>query len=501
MKSTYVILLLVAACVLVSYQEAFAATTMDSLVNLATQARSQIKIQLDRTADVSAEVRELYAKGDAETNSLIAAVERGNDSAAKQHFMSAMKIFRQITQTFSEQAQAARDTTPAETTLSVATQASEVVSKNNLIRAEKYIETLRNSAVKNNLDVDFGKAYEIIKNAKDSLAKGDYSKVDALLEELKILQAHIQEQIKEQSIQQSNARVRAFVNDYLAQIDVILNQATELGLTQEDVAKLTQIKRELEMTQDANQLVVKIKHYSVTINIVDYRNEKIGSEISKIERKLVGLEMDSDDETKSKIDTAKQIIIRIKNSTSADEKVKGLALLDSAIKEIEVHVKSKGEKTPTAQERTSQNNAETPQDLTVKEEKQTRTQDTKEKQESVPERQAQVPERAAQTPVEKKPEERAVPAKEKTENSKGSSSTEVQRLENRMAKIEPRIDDSVKSRFEMAKELLERIKNQAETNNAALPTTIRILDVLLDQIEDNLKWQENAKAADKKQGK
>jgi hypothetical protein len=94
-----------------------------------------------------------------------------------------------------------------------------------------------------------------------------------------------------------------------------------------------------------------------------------------------------------------------------------------------------------------------------------------------------------------------VPAKEKTENSKGSSSPEVQRLENRMAKIEPRIDDSVKSRFEMAKELLERIKNQAETNNAALPTTIRILDVLLDQIEDNLKWQENAKAADKKQGK
>jgi hypothetical protein len=499
MKSTYVILLLVAACVLVSYQEAFAATTMDSLVNLATQARSQIKIQLDRTADVSAEVREMYAKGDAETNSLIAAVERGNDSAAKQHFMSAMKIFRQITQTFSEQAQVARDTAPAETPLSAATQASEVISRNNLIRAEKYIETLRNSAVKNNLDVDFGKAYEIIKNAKDSLAKGDYSKVDALLEELKMAQAQIQEQIKEQSVQQSNARVRAFVSDYLAQIDAILNQATELGLTEEDVAKLTQIKRELEMTQDANQLVVKIKHYSVTINIVDYRNEKIGSEISKIERKLAGLETDSDDETKSKIDTARQIIIRIKNSTSADEKVKGLALLDSTVKEIEIHIKSKGEKTPPA-ERT-QNNTEKSQDLTVQEEKQTRTQDTQ-KQESVPERQVQVPERAAQTPAaEKKLEERAVPAKEKTENSKGSSSPEVQRLENRMAKIEPRIDDSVKSRFEMAKELLERIKNQAQTNNAALPTTIRILDVILDQIEDNLKWQENAKAADKKQGK
>jgi hypothetical protein len=494
MKPAYVILLLVAACVLVSYQEAFAATTMDSLVNLATQARSQIKIQLDRTADVSAEVREMYARGDAETNSLIVAVERGNDSAAKQHFMSAMKIFRQITQTFSEQAQAARDTAPAETTLSATTQVSEVVSKNNLIRAEKYIETLRNSAVKNSLDVDFRKAYEIIQKAKDSLAKEDYSKVDALLEELKEVQAQIQEQIKEQSIQQSNARVRAFVNDYLAQIDAMLNQATELGLTEEDVAKLTQIKQELEMTQDANQLVVKIKHYSVTINIADYRNEKIGSEISKIERKLAGLEADSDDETKSKIESARQMIIRIKNSTSADEKVKGLALLDSTVKEIEVHIKSKGEKTPPAQERASQN-AEKPQNLTVQQEKQTRTQDAKEKQENVPER-------AAQTPAaEKKPEERAVPAKEKTENSKGSISPEVQRLENRMAKIEPRIDDSVKSRFEMAKELFERIKNQAETNNAALPTTIRILDVLLDQIEDNLKWQENAKAADKKQGK
>ena len=330
------ILLVLVGSMMVGYEQVFADAYLDSLVNLATQARAQIKIQLDRMDSVSAEVKELYTKGDAETDLLIAAANQNNTSEAKQRFMSAMKIFRQISQTFSEQAPAQRAVPAADTSMMTATtqQVSETTYRNNLVRTEKYIDTLRTTVIRNSLTVDFTKADELIQNAKSSLAAGNFAEVDRLLGELKAEQSRIQREIKEQTIQQSNARVKAFVNEYIAQIDAILLQAKELGLSDADIAKLTKIKEELVSTRDASQLIIKIKHYYVNISISDYKSQKIQSEIAKLEGRLMGLERSIDGSVKTKFDAARQLLTQIKNQTASEDTLEKLALIDSAVREI-----------------------------------------------------------------------------------------------------------------------------------------------------------------------
>ena len=49
----------------------FADSQLDSLVNIATQARTQVKLQLDRAANVPDDINGLYDQGNSETELLI----------------------------------------------------------------------------------------------------------------------------------------------------------------------------------------------------------------------------------------------------------------------------------------------------------------------------------------------------------------------------------------------------------------------------------------------
>lgn len=381
-------LLVLVASMVVGHPAAFADPKTDSLVNLATQARSQIKIQLDRSSSVSQDVKELYAKGDSETDMLIAAAKDGDTIQAQKHFMAAMKIFRQITQTFSEPAPAAKSA-PAE--IKVAAPASstalEVNYRNNIIRAEKYLDTLKTLVERNSLLVDFAKADELVQMAKASLSSGNLAEVERIYGEIKSVTAEIQSQIKEQTAQRTNDRVRAFVNDYIVKIDAILDRADELGLSEGDVDKLTKIKEELESTRDANQLIIKIKRYSVTINTGNYtdqtaradpveekpepqpaadqklearqeqkpeavqeekpeakqerkleiRNPRMASEVSRLDAAMQQLESGVDEKTASKFEAAKSLLNKAKSQAVAGDTgfYRTAKALDSLIGDIQ----------------------------------------------------------------------------------------------------------------------------------------------------------------------
>lgn len=495
----YVILSVLAVSAMAGYQSAYASTDLDSLANIAMQARSQIKIQIDST-DATPEVRALYERGNAETDLLIAAVREGDSDAAKEHFMSAMSIFREITQTFSEPAPVARAAPETEiATLNAPAPAeSEVVYRNNIIRSERYIDTLRTAAAKNNFTVDFTRAYGLIQDAKTSLANGNLAQVENALEALRTVQAQIQEEIKEQSAQKSNARVRAFVNGYLTQLDTILAQSTELGLTEDDIARLTQIKDELKSTHDANQLIVKIKHYSVTINIVDYRNQKIQSEVARLEHRMADLQQDADDSIRPKIAEVNQLIVRIKNQTSTDNTLEILALVDSTIKEIEVHVKSKkaaerpiaelaANQTRPAQERAPERDGQEP----VRAENQTR---------QVPEAAAEQQERQALERTERE-QTRAEQERQAQQTRQAGAETnprfaaEIVRLEERIRNLEPHVDGSLESKLDEAKGYLSRLKSQAASNDPTFVRILTLIDSLLDQIEGQIGSQVDQSAA------
>jgi predicted RNase H-like nuclease len=357
---------------------------LDSLVNLATQARSQVKLQLDRTQNVSDETRKLYEQGNQETELLIAAARQGNDEESKQHFLAAMKIFRQITQTFSESAQtmASFKSTPAQ-----APPVPEFDYRNALYRIENTVNMLKSSAAKNNLPVDFARIDGLLQTAKTSMESGDMATLEKTYGELKTAISEMQKMIRDLITQRSNDRARLFVTSYIAKIDSILAQAKELNLSDEDIAKLTRVKEELASTSDPNQIIIKIKRYSITIT----------PEPANLQEKQ-----------------ARAIQKAVPEETRQEEATKAAD-----------------------------------------------TQETR---------------------------------KEDTKNQRIAD--EIAQLESRMAQIQPHVDESIKPKFARAESLLSKLKNQELTNVADYNKTVKMVDILLDQMERYLKSLQDNKTGE-----
>lgn len=422
---------------------AFADSKLDSLANLATQARSQVKLQLDKLPNVSGEVSALYDQGNQETELLISAVRQGDVTQAKQHFLAAMKIFRQITATFSDLPPASLKSTPPQADPAVL-----VNYKNDINRTEKYVGMLKDLVTKNNFAVDFSKADDLIQAARSSLAENDIQSVERIIGELKSALAGVQNAIKEQTIQQQNERARTFANSYIEKIDAMLAQASQLGLSEGEIAKLIKAKEDIASTNNSNQVIIMVKRYSINFSIAEPQNQiqRILGEASKLDAKLAELEPNLDENIKPKFVAAKELVIQLKSQTSVDEATKLLRLLDSTIKEIENYLQSQRSQV-NAQEETRSKPTEIPEDQYAM------TQERKQKEDA--------------------------------KNQK--TSAEVLRLEVRLANIEPHVDENIKSKFERAESFLSKLQNQETVSNADHLRTVRMLDLLLDQMERYVK--------------
>ncbi|MBM3904730.1 MAG: hypothetical protein FJ357_06320 [Thaumarchaeota archaeon] len=433
---------------------AFADSKLESFVNLATKARDQVKIQLDRMPSASEEAKSLYAQGNSETEQLIAAVKADDAVEAKKHFLAAMKSFRQLTQIFSETIP-----TPEPVASKMAAPVADFDYSNALKRFEANINILKAVATKNNLPIDFSRIDGLLQSAKSSLASGDMTTLEKTFIELKTAGSDLQATIKNMVTERSNTRAVSFANKYITKIDAILAQAKELNLSEEQIAKLQKAKEELASSGDPTQIVIKIKRvYQINLDLLDAKNQKILSEISKLESRLLLLEPKIDDTIRPKFDEAKSILALLKDPTSTDDPIKLLRALDSTIKSIESYFLSQTQPTNTVSEQ------EAPKE-TLKQESFQLSETTK-------------PEPEAKTDT--KQQEKAL----KQEKQKGKdqkpqrNAAEISKLEAKLAELEPHIDDTIKPKFDSAKSMLAKLKE----TGADSKKTIRTINALIDEI-------------------
>ncbi len=354
---------------------------LDSLVNIATQARTQVKLQLDRADNVSDDIKALYEQGNSETELLINSVKQQDVAQSKQHFLSAMKIFKQISMTFSS-TQTAPKTTPQVMQAKQAPPTADIDYKTSISRMENYVNTLKGLVAKNNISIDFTMLDELIQNAKADIAKGDMISVEKTYDELKTAITNTQNLIKEKTNQKLVDRAKSFANEYIVRIDALINNAKELGISDDDVAKLKQVKESLSTTNDPSQIIVKIQRIiTINVDIKDSKNQRVtpevnrpdaladsiktenasekamaqdqnikqeqkqretkaqnSSQIGKLEARLAKLESSIDDNIQPKFDSAKSLLSKLKTQTSSDIDQRILKSLDALIREIENYV-------------------------------------------------------------------------------------------------------------------------------------------------------------------
>lgn len=437
---------------------AFADSKLDSFVNLANQARIQVKIQLDKMPSAPEEAKSLYAMGDSETEQLIASVKKDDAAEAKKHFLAAMKAFRQVTQIFSEPTpMAAKIATPPPQAAPV----PEFDYANALKRFEANINILKASANKNNLPVDFSRFDNLLQTAKTHLENGDMASLEKTFVELKNAGAELQATIKNMVKERSNTRAVSFANKYITKIDAVLAQAKELNLSEEQITKLQKAREELASAGDPTQVVIKIRHvYQINLDLLDAKNQKILSEISKLESRLLLLEPKVDDTIRPKFDSARSILASLKDPTSTDDPIKLLRALDSAIREIESYLLSL-QAQPTANTQAVETPKETPRESF-------QLSDTRPQTEAI----------KAETKDTKTQDKADKQDRQKSKDTNKKQPSEISKIEAKLAELEPHIDENIKPKFESAKSMLTKLKETGTESKK----TIRAINALIDEI-------------------
>jgi hypothetical protein len=331
--ATFTLLVLVSSMILGSIPNyVYADSQSDSLIRIASQARDQLKIQLSQI-EASQEIKEKFELGSSEIESLIQAVKDENVSAAREHFLSAMKIFSEIIQQISE------GPSTSEASLSVSQPETSRIS-NELDRFERYIVQLQGISDKNGFEIDFSHTYELINRARNELQGGNPEAANSTIEEVKLSINELNQMLREKTRQYTTDRAKTLAEKYLEDLDTLITEAKEMGVSEETLARLVEARELLNSASDASdvaQIINELKRIiAVKQDFEDTKIQRIESRITQIEEKIVLLSNSKD--TVPELENAKETLSKLKvlvSEGNLNEAIRILNSLNNLLNEIE----------------------------------------------------------------------------------------------------------------------------------------------------------------------
>jgi len=176
MKSlAFVLLVLVGSLVLTNLPvPSYADSNLDALLRIVTQARDNINIQLSQLPTVPDEINQLYKQGSEETDALMQSVSQGDQTSSREHFLSAMKIFKEVNDKISS-------LTPV-TTSEQPSQIDMLQLRSEINRIQNLGNNLETIAITNNVKIDFTKFNETMQDARQNLDANNTDQVNKDLE-------------------------------------------------------------------------------------------------------------------------------------------------------------------------------------------------------------------------------------------------------------------------------------------------------------------------------
>jgi hypothetical protein len=301
----FVLFTLVGSMILTIPMQAYADAQLDSLLRIANQARDNIKIRLSQFETVPNEISKLYEQGSSETDELAKSVLNADVAAAKQHFLSAMKLFKEASDLISS----STPTIGESLSLTDTTRLKTII-----IRIENDANRLKAVATKNNIEIDFTEFDNLIQIAKQNLDAGNVDEVNKTLGVAKQFIIGAYNSISEVAKQRTSDRAKVFALKQIENLDKLISQAMALELSQDIIDNLQIAKEKLQKTSDPSQIVIetgrinpfKEKLSTSTIN-------RLNAIIHQFELKIENLNKNlQDDDSKIKLATANDMIVELK---------------------------------------------------------------------------------------------------------------------------------------------------------------------------------------------
>jgi hypothetical protein len=357
MISSIVLLALVSSMIFNSISvSVYADSQSDSLVRIASQARDQVKIQLSKV-DATQETKEKFELGSEQIKLLIEAVSNEDVTTARQHFLSAMTIFNEIIQQISER------TATSEAALSDSSSPVDISRiAQELDRLERYIGQLKRIAINNGFDLDTSHSDDLIEQAKNDLREGNSDSAISTIKDIKQTIIELNQILKEKTRQYTTDRAKTLAGKHLEDLDRLIEQAEEMGISDDTIDRLLEARENLNSLSDASveQIINEVKRImSVKQDFEKSKADREKSKADRIESRYQDLESkierltsySSDIPELEKVKTMYSELRDLVSAGSFNEAIRLLNSLNNLINEIQNSINEKEDVASTAEER------------------------------------------------------------------------------------------------------------------------------------------------------
>ncbi|MEX0861847.1 hypothetical protein [Nitrosopumilus sp.] len=304
----------------------YAADDPAILLKIAKRAQEQIQNQISN--DSSDNVKVLFEEGAKKVIALEKALKNDDTVSAKEHFLSAMKFFKEISRhlTTPDNSSSVASTTESKDTRDIAKDPS-----NDLQRLHVYVDSLKTIAEKYNTIIDFSELDTLFIKARQQINDNQFTQTVETISKIKETVAELNNSIRKAASQQESQRANEYAQKYLEQLDRLIENAKKQGVSDEIIEKLETAKENLSSAENPSDIIQEIrKIMSIKDQFELTKNDRLESRVLQIEKNLLTLsqidEIDQDDLT-----DARDMLQRIKqnlndgNFETANELLRDLA--------------------------------------------------------------------------------------------------------------------------------------------------------------------------------
>jgi soluble cytochrome b562 len=253
MKSlTIIIAALVGTLILNGPIQSYADPQLDTLVNIATQARDSLNISISQIPNVPDKITSLYKQGSNETDALTQAANKQDIASAKQHFLSAMNFFK-ITNDAINSFNA--------TEVNDQQRVDVIQLQSEITRLEKITETLQTIAITNHVDFNFTQLNTSIQNAKQALDAGNVPTASKLIDSANQLIVDAHQSLSETAQQMTTNRAKDFTEKQIERYDKIndLNATENPVIQQTSNVTVSNTSSNLTSTENPGEMIAKLR--------------------------------------------------------------------------------------------------------------------------------------------------------------------------------------------------------------------------------------------------
>ena len=322
----FILLILVSSMVLGGMTNTAQAQTDPSiLLKIAKHAQKQLESQINQ--DSSDKTKQLFKEGIQQINALEESLRNNDTDSAKKYFLSAMKIFKEISHQLTNSQSSQAEMATLKTTVEDPSA--------DLLRMQEYVDNLKTIAKKYSTSIDFSELDDLFVTAKKQIIDKQFDDALQTISKIKQITMDFNNEIREHASQQEQSRAKEYAQKYLEQLDRLIENAKNQGLSEDIIQKLETARENLSSATDPHEIIKQIrKIISIKEQFELTKNDRLESRVMQVEKILLKLS-NSDKLNQVDLEDAKKTLQTIKRHLAQGEFETANELLRSLVTLLE----------------------------------------------------------------------------------------------------------------------------------------------------------------------